>query len=428
MNLPRALAVPLVVLQVAGCATAAPPRSSPVPPGVSAAEQRECESFAQEEAERAAAGIPSKAGETAAAAGTALIVPNPIVGIAGLLLAVPLAIVGGIVGASQTERERTQRRAAASAAAMETCLKPLVLAQRLGPGHPDVAQALIALAVAYAAQGRRDTADALMQRAEDVVDHALSGPAPASGQEGAAQALVALAAAFDAQGRHDTADALVQRADKMLQAALSEPAPAPGQEAVWATLETLARFHADRGDTAKADAALRRSLEAREHALGPDHLELADALSRGAGLLGSLNQDEAAATLAARADVIRTMTVVAPHRWDFGEVTPGTKSRPVSLVFTNRTRRVLHVRASLPVARIVKEGSFEYVSGRPGDFALVRHGCQDPVEVEGTCTLEAEFAPTGLVGWYSTTLELHVQELGRTLSVYLSGRAQVAKR
>jgi tetratricopeptide (TPR) repeat protein len=294
-----------------------------VPPGVSDAERQECEAFARTEAEQAASAVPSRAGEYAREAGGGIII---ISGGAGILFAPAAVLVGAIVGSAQTTRERTKSRATQYTIAMDQCLKPVLLAQRLGAAHPDVAEALLSLAWAYGAQGQRDTAKALVQRAEPL---------------------------------------------------------------------------------------LRQALEACEQALGPDHLDIAAALDRMASVLRREGRQLEAADLEARANAIREVAarLVTPDSYDFGVVSRGLKSAPGRFVLTNRTRTILHVRAT-----IVDVAS-------AGAFSLTHDGCEHPVGVEGTCILELEFAPVGPSDAPLALLELHIREIG-VLKLRLDGTAR----
>jgi hypothetical protein len=284
-------------------------------------------------------------------------------------MALVTAPAGAIAGALETARDRAQARAAAHTQGMDTCLKPLVVAHALGPGHPDVAAALPQLAAAYERQGRPEMAEALYQRA----------------------------------------------------LAIWEQGPGPVDEAALEIMGDLGGLYVRRGEPDKAVAVVRRRLDICERTLGPDHLELARTLERSAGLVRAVNRQAEADEMNARARGIReaSASMLAPEVVDFGGTRVGTRSGPESLVLTNRTRGVLHVRVD--------------ISTLPGDarsqFVLSRDQCQEPVAVGGACVVAVEFAPTGGHPGFAqaifmrTTVTFEIREIG-TLRAYLEGMAE----
>jgi hypothetical protein len=135
--------------------------------------------------------------------------------------------------------------------AMHECLEPSVLAQRLGPEHPEVAQSLHNLATRYVGLGD------LLQR-----------KATADGAEGKARGTGYL-----------LPSPLVKRAEREQALALE----------LWK----------------KAEPLYKRALTIREKALGPEHLDVATTLEGYGALLRNLNRGAEAERMEARAKASR---------------------------------------------------------------------------------------------------------------------------
>ena len=159
----KCLAVPLVVAQV-GCAA----RGVQVAPAPSASsvgdeDRKRCAGFAKREAKSVSTrSVADAAGEGIAQglmAGLYLLNPG-----AGMLMA-PAFAIGGAIDQSLKNSSARKR---AYASAEETCLKPVVLADILGPEHPDVAAAIRNLATGYANQSDYTAAEPLYQRALEI--------------------------------------------------------------------------------------------------------------------------------------------------------------------------------------------------------------------------------------------------------------------
>ena len=164
----KCLAVPLIVTQV-GCA-ARGGHVAPAPPSplVSEEERKACAEFAKREAKSVSTrSVADAAGEGFAAGllgGLYLLNPG-----AGLFMAPAFAIGGAI---DQSLKNSSMRKRA-YASAEDTCLKPVVLAETLGPEHADVASALRNLANGYANQKDYAAAEPLYQRALEIQEKVL---------------------------------------------------------------------------------------------------------------------------------------------------------------------------------------------------------------------------------------------------------------
>lgn len=165
----KCLAVSLIMAQVGCAARGVHVSPAEIPPSIGAEERQACEAFAKREAKAVRTGSVAEAAGKGVAEGLVagiILLPG-----GGLLLGSAFAITEAIVQA----QKNSSVRKLAYVAAEETCLKPIVLMERLGPDHPEVAAALRDLAPRYAGHEDYVTAESLYQRALEIQERAF-GP------------------------------------------------------------------------------------------------------------------------------------------------------------------------------------------------------------------------------------------------------------
>lgn len=154
----RAASALLLAVTWSACAA---PRYTP-PASVPEADRRTCAEFARGEASALFSDTPTEVKRVLSDAARF----PPMLLLAPIL--VPLA--------AASNADNDARYQALYEAAMKTCVEPVVLAQTLGPEHPDVAKSLDRLAQLYAFRGKQAEAEALYRRALAIQERA-PGPA-----------------------------------------------------------------------------------------------------------------------------------------------------------------------------------------------------------------------------------------------------------
>jgi hypothetical protein len=199
----KCLAVPLIVAQVGCAARGVQVAPTPPPPSVSEEDRQACAEFSKREAKAVKTRPVADAAGHGIAEGllVGLYFLNPALG----LFMAPALAIGGAIDQSP-KNSSTRKRAYASAE--ETCLKPVILAETLGPEHPDVASALRSLAYGYANQKDYAAAELLYLRALGIQEGAL-GPEAAE----VATTLDAYATLLRATNREEQATDFKARAD-----------------------------------------------------------------------------------------------------------------------------------------------------------------------------------------------------------------------
>jgi hypothetical protein len=141
--------------------------SVPAPAEVTEAERAACDAYSRKQP------TPSYAGPILA--GVALLPSSLLLGLMGTYVGYPQGfLLAPEVARKQVERVKQEKRAIRSSA-LEACLEPAIRAHRLGQDHPDVADALAALADHHAGQADDTGAVALYRQALDIRERAL-GP------------------------------------------------------------------------------------------------------------------------------------------------------------------------------------------------------------------------------------------------------------
>jgi len=299
----RAVSGLLIVASLSACATTGQrlpvtsaetpaPRAEPATT-VSEPDRRVCEELAKAEAAEV------KVRSVGAGFGDGVLVgltpPIPI-GIA--FYGAGFAVLGGIGALVQASKNAGIRQATYDGAmktCMELAMEPALLAETLGPDHPDVASSLHQVADRHAAKERYAQAQPLYQLALAIREQAL-GPEHRDVGESAER----LAALLLAQGKHAEADLLYRRvlAIREKTSGLEHPDVA----------EILLRFGdiaVAREDHADAEPLYRRALAIQEQTLGPGHLDVARTLDAYALVLRKLDRAAEAEEMAARARTIR---------------------------------------------------------------------------------------------------------------------------
>ena len=207
------LAMPLIVAQVGCAARGMPVAPTPPPPSASEEDRAACAKFAKREAKAVKTRPVAEAVGQQFAVGmlAGLYFLNPGVG----LVMAPAFAIGGAIDQS-TKNSSIRKRAYVSAE--DACLKPVVLAETLGPGHPDVASALRSLALGYANQMDYAAAELLYLRALAIQERVL-GPETVE----VAVTLDAYAELLRATNRGEQATELKARAEAIR--AQAEPQP-----------------------------------------------------------------------------------------------------------------------------------------------------------------------------------------------------------
>ena len=197
------LAGPLIVAQV-GCA-ARGVHVAPTPPPLSMSEEdrKSCAEFAKREAKA----LKTKSAADAAGEGLAagLVAGFYFLNPGVVMLMGPALAIGGAIDQSL---KNSAARKMAYAGGEVTCLRPAVLAETLGPEHPDVASALRSLAYGYANQTDYAAAELLYLRALGIQERIL-GPE----SEEVAMTLHAYAEVLQVTHREEQATELKARAD-----------------------------------------------------------------------------------------------------------------------------------------------------------------------------------------------------------------------
>jgi len=324
----RAVSGLLIIASLSACATTgqrlpvtpaeAPARRAELAATVSEPDRRAwCEELAKAEA----AGV--KVRSVGAGFGDGVLVgltpPIPI-GIA--FYGAGFAVLGGIGALVQASKNAGIRQATYDSA-MKTCMEltmalamePALLAETLGPDHPDVASSLHKAAEWYGAKERYAQAQPLYELALAIREQAL-GPE----HRDVGESVERLAALHLAQGRHAEADLLYRRA-----LAIREKTSGPEHPDVAEILLRLGDIAVARGDHADAEPLYGRALAIQEQALGPEHLDVARTLDAYALVLRKLDRAAEAEGMAARARTIRAnpwgLAASGPPAAGFQEVT-----------------------------------------------------------------------------------------------------------
>lgn len=170
----------VLLLVEAGCASRSVPVSRPpgIPPEglaqVSDADRQTCEAYARrrrgDHDERSVAGP--------VLLGIVSIPVGAFFGAIGALGGRPEGFFLPVIPFEMAAKNAQANRAIRDrhAAALKSCLEPILLERTLGPGHPEVAWSLTTLAGGYAELGEHSEAASLFQRALDARERA-SGPA-----------------------------------------------------------------------------------------------------------------------------------------------------------------------------------------------------------------------------------------------------------
>jgi tetratricopeptide (TPR) repeat protein len=225
MRLAR-LAAPTLCLFLSvtvGVVACAPRFRYTAPPTVSEAERKACDEFARQTIEKAVAA--HKAATSASTHWDANEVGWVVLFIVALPVLVPAYVASlpfgsgkALTDPAHASFERQYERL------MEACVGPTVVASRVGPRHPDVAVALVTLAIAYSQAGRINEAGDLYHRALTIQEEALGPEHP-----DVAVTLESYALWLSKAGRESEAMATGARAkairDKAAQRSGSEPSP-----------------------------------------------------------------------------------------------------------------------------------------------------------------------------------------------------------
>jgi tetratricopeptide (TPR) repeat protein/transcriptional regulator with XRE-family HTH domain len=170
--------------------------------------------------------------------------------------------------------------------------------QNLGPEHPNMAYPLNNLAELYREQGKYTEAEPLYLRALRIWEPSLGSEHP-----NMAYPLNNLAELYREQGKYTEAEPLYLRALRIW-----EPRPQ-----VSYALNGLASLYREQGKHTEAESLFQRALYIREHALEPDHPDIADTLYDFAALREAQGNSEEAVSLYSRALTIREKVYGQKH-------------------------------------------------------------------------------------------------------------------
>jgi len=173
----------------------------------------------------------------------------------------------------------------------------------LGPEHPDVAHTLNNLAALYSVLGDYAKAEPLMRRALAIKEKSLGPEHP-----DVADSLNNLANLYGALGDYAKAKQLYQRA-----LTIKEKSLGPEHSDVATSLNNLASLYSAQGDYAEAEQIHQRTLAIKEKSLGPEHPDVATSLNNLASLYGVLGDYVKAEPLQRRALAIREKSLGPEH-------------------------------------------------------------------------------------------------------------------
>src|SRR5262245_21803932 len=173
----------------------------------------------------------------------------------------------------------------------------------LGPDHPDLARAINNLATFYWHKGDYASAESLLQRALGVWERSLGLDHPS-----AALTFNNLAITYFRKGQYEKAGQFFQRALDIWEKALG-----PEHTNVLRTLNNLAALYHERGEYAKAEPLYRRVVDIREKTLRPDHPEIAGTLNNLATLYREMGDYAKAESLHQRALTIMERALGPEH-------------------------------------------------------------------------------------------------------------------
>jgi class 3 adenylate cyclase/tetratricopeptide (TPR) repeat protein len=180
----------------------------------------------------------------------------------------------------------------------------LVIAERaFGPEHPNVAQSLNALAVAYWFAGRYAEAKELSRRGLAIRERVVG-----SDHLEVAESLTTLGVVYVSMGRFPEARSQLERA-----LAIREQTLGPDHPSLVRSLINVANLHADTGVYGHARLLTERALRISEAALGPDHPDLAATLTSLSDRYRDLGRYADAEALDKRALAIREQALGLDH-------------------------------------------------------------------------------------------------------------------